>query len=102
MKCLTLIIHQAAKQDLIDLLRASDAVHGFTILNGEGHSKNTGQNPFETSRDRVMGYLPRVRVDVILEAAAVDPMIKALTTCDSCVSGLGVWWVTPVERSGYL
>ncbi len=49
-----------------------------------------------------MGYLPRVRVDVILEEAAVDPLIKALTTCDSCVSGRGVWWVTPVERSGTL
>ncbi len=102
MKCLTLIIHEAAKHDIIERLRDEESVRGFTILSGEGHSRRTQRNPFETNHDRVMGYVPRVRVDVVLEAKAVEPLLGKLKDCDSCVTGLGVWWVTPVEASGYL
>jgi nitrogen regulatory protein PII len=102
MKLLTLIIHEAATQDLIDTLLCHDRVDGFTTSAGHGHSCRTCRNPFETSEDLVTGRVPRVRFDLLLEDDAVDPVLEALRGCESCVSGLGVFWVTPVERGGGL
>jgi nitrogen regulatory protein P-II 1 len=102
MKCLTLVIHESAKQDLIDHLRASADVTGFTLLPGEGHSVRTGLSPFETVKDRVLGYVPRWRVDVILTEAALDRMKQYLKGSGCCASGRGVWWVTDVLDWGKL
>jgi nitrogen regulatory protein P-II 1 len=102
MKCLTFVIHQTAKQDLLDHLLDAQEIPGFTVSAAEGHSERTEQNPFETARDRVLGYVPRYRVEVILEDDAVDTVLERLQDCDSCVVGRGIWWVTPVESHGVL
>ena len=102
MKLLTLIIHRAATQDLIDSLLCHERVSGFTTYEGHGHSCRTCENPFETTEDLVTGRVPRARVDVLLEDDAVDVVLEALQQCDSCAAGLGIWWVTPVERGGAL
>lgn len=101
MKCLTLIIHQSARQDLVDHLRRS-GVPGFTLSPAEGHSDETSHNPFETTRDRVLGFVPRYRVEVILEEDDLARILTYLRGCDSCVQGRGIWWVTRVEDHGRL
>lgn len=102
MKLLTLIVHREAQQDLLDLLMSHEHVRGFTTTRGEGHSCRTQHNPFETDRDRVLGYVPRVRVDVLLPEEHLPGVLDLLRGCESCVSGLGIWWVTTVDDSGYL
>ena len=75
MKCLTLIIHRSAKQDLLDHLLQASEISGFTIVGAEGHSERTGANPFDTTRDQVLGYVPRFRIDVLLEDEAVGRLV---------------------------
>ena len=102
MMCLPLVIHETAKQDLIDHLLAREDVSGFTLSAAEGHSRNTGHNPFETTRDLVLGYVPRVRVDILVEDEAYPVLRDEICHCDSCVAGKGIWWGTPVVASGHL
>ena len=102
MKCLTLVTHASAKDDLIDFLLHHDKITGFTLTASEGHSRSTGDNPLESSRDRVLGYVPRVRIDVIVDEETLQSVLDQLCDCDSCVTGRGVWWVTPVEKWGGL
>ncbi|MDY0000466.1 MAG: DUF3240 family protein [Polyangia bacterium] len=102
MKCLTIIVHRSAKQHLLDQLRVTPEVRGFTTQPAEGHSEHTGDNPFETTRDLVLGYVPRERVDILLDETAVSPVLASLQNCDSCLRGRGIWWVTQVEQWGSL
>lgn len=102
MQCLTMILHESVKQPLIDMFRHMPEITGYTFIQGEGRSSDTARNPFETNRDRVMGYVPRVRVDLILDDDVVTQVMARLQACDSCVAGRGVWWVSPVVAWGQL
>ena len=102
MMCLTLVIHESAKQDLIDHLLQRDDIDGFTLTPAEGHSRKTRGNPFETTRDVVLGYVPRVRVEILVRDADLPGVREEICVCDSCVSGRGVWWVTAVQDWGTL
>jgi nitrogen regulatory protein P-II 1 len=99
MKVMTLIVRESAAQDLLDLLLCDDRISGFTTFPGHGHSCRTRDNPFETDADRVLGYVPRVKVEILLEDDAVEHVLERLQRCESC-SGQGVFWVTPVVESG--
>ncbi len=106
MKCLTLIVAASAKRDLADRLRNIEAVAGFTILSCEGHGSETQHDAFLSVRDRVVGYVPRVRVDIILEDAEVKGVLEALKksflTDDADCSRIGIWFVTDIQASGEL
>lgn len=106
MKCLTLIIAASAKRDLADQLRDITGVEGFTILSCEGHSTETQHDVFLSVRDRVVGYVPRIRVDIILEDVQTDGVIKALKeyykTDDPEHIRIGIWFVTNIQSSGAL
>jgi len=101
MKVLTLVIHKNAQQDLADLLRAHKHVPGFTFSHVEGHGVQAENNPFLSMRDKVVGYTPRVRVDILLEDAHVAAVLEALRNGHD-FKGQGVYWVSPVEQSGHL
>lgn len=102
MKCLTLILPESAKQDLIDFFQQLPEISGYTFIRGEGHSQDTGRNPFETNLDRVVGYVPRTRVDLILPDPDVDKVLQKMRSCESCSKAIGLWWVSPVEGWGHL
>lgn len=102
MKCLTLVLHESSKQDLIDLFQQIPEVNAYTFIRGEGHTDDTGKNPFESNYDRVVGYVPRSRVDIILADEEIETVLKAINESESCAQGLGVWWVSPVEQWGSL
>ena len=102
MKCLTLIVHSSAKEEMADYLMNVNDVKGFTVLSGEGYTCAVCSDPFETILDKVTGYVPRVRVDVILEDHAVEKVLSELRGCTTCGQGQGIWWITPVEASGEL
>ena len=53
-----------------------------------------------TVRDRVVGYVPRVRVDLLLlDEEAVDRVLRALAV-HKVEIGRGIWWVVSLERQG--
>jgi nitrogen regulatory protein P-II 1 len=102
MKNLTLIIHTNAQQDLADRLRGLEQVQGFTFSHVEGHGAHVDQDPFLSSRDKVVGYTPRVRVDILLRDADLDAVLDTLRAARNGVDGQGIYWVTMVEKSGRL
>ncbi len=102
MKCLTLIVHASAKRDVADRLRNISAVSGFTLVPCEGHSAETREDVFQNVRDRVVGYVPRVRVDLVLEDALVNGVIDALKTNEQERARIGIWFVTDIQKTGTL
>ena len=102
MKNLTLIVHAEVKQALADTLRGLKVVQGFTFTPVEGHGAHNGEDALLSARDRVVGYVPHVRVDLLLEDGDVETVLKALHASDCGVAGRGVYWVTHLERQGQL
>lgn len=102
MKNLTLIIHSNIQQDMADQLRTLKQVSGFTFSQVEGHGVQVESDPFLSVRDKVVGYTPRIRVDILLEDSDVDSVLDTLRTTTSGIEGRGIYWVTAVEQSGRL
>lgn len=102
MKHLTLIIHTNVQQDLADHLRSMEQVSGFTFCHVEGHGVQAESDPFLSARDKVVGYTPRVRVDILLEEKDVDSVLEALRNTTHGIKDQGIYWVTAVEQNGRL
>lgn len=102
MKHLTLIVHTNVKQDLSDQLRGMDQVSGFTFSNAEGHGVQSENDPFLSARDKVVGYTPRVRVDVLLEDDDVKTVLDKIRSTTNGIKDKGLYWLTAVDESGQL
>ena len=102
MKNLTLIVHADVQQALADTLRSIKQASGFTFIQVEGHGAQDGRDTALSARDRVVGYTPQVRVDILLEDGDVDVVLQTLRTADCGLAGRGIYWVTPVEQQGRL
>ncbi len=97
MKNLVLIVNASVQQSVTDHLRALD-VEGFTVSRIEGHGSYTTEDPFLSSRDRVVGFVPRVRVDIVLPPERITPVLDSLREPSTGLAGHGVFWVSPVEQ----
>ena len=102
MKHLTLIIHTNVQQDMADHLRSLEQVSGFTFSHAEGHGVQVENDPFLSARDKVVGYTPRIRVDILLEDGDVDLVLELLRKTTYGVESQGIYWITAVEQSGHL
>ena len=102
MKNLTLIVHADVQQALADTLRSIKQASGFTYTPVEGHGAQDGRDLTLSARDRVVGYTPQVRVDILLEDGDVDAVLQALRIPDCGLAGRGIYWVTSVEQRGRL
>ncbi len=102
MKLLTLIIHDNLKQDVADLLRNIEQVKGFTFSGVEGHGQESEYDLFLSNRDKVVGYTPRVGVDVVLEDKDVELVLIALRKSDIGLSKHTIYWTAAVEEYGRL
>ncbi|MEG7525253.1 MAG: DUF3240 family protein [Chromatiales bacterium] len=102
MKHLTLIIHTDVQQDMADQLRSLEQVTGFTFSHAEGHGVQVESDSFLSARDKVVGYTPRIRVDVLLEDGDVESVLDTLRNTTYGVEGNSIYWVTAVEQSGRL
>lgn len=99
MKNLVLIIPASAQQECADRLRTLSTVDGFTFTPVEGHGRHADRDTLLSPRDRVVGYVPRVRIDILLENAAVG---KVIDTLRGSVGHQSVYWVTDVDAYGRL
>jgi len=99
----TLLADVSVKQSLADALRARPEVERFIFTNVEEHSHQLEQDPLLSERDKVVGYVPRVRVDILLEESALSKIRDALCAPECGLVGRCRYWVTPVtEYSGFL
>ncbi|MFA5627767.1 MAG: DUF3240 family protein [Thiohalomonadaceae bacterium] len=102
MKNLTLIIQTNAQQELANHLRSIEQISGFTFSHVEGHGVQVETDPFLSVRDKVVGYTPRTRVDILLKDSDVESTLEALRATSSYVEDRVIYWVTAVEQSGRL
>ncbi len=102
MKILTLIVYADVKQALADTLHGLQQVRGFTFAHVEGHGAQDGREPTLSARDDVVGYVPQVRVDVVLEDQNVAEVLACLRNSECGLAGRGSYWVTTMESQGQL
>jgi len=102
MKILTMIVYADIKQVLADTLHGLRQVSGFTFTNVEGHGAKDSRDPTLSARDNVVGYVPHVRVDILLENKDVADVLDTLRNCHCGLAGRGRYWVTEVESQGQL
>jgi nitrogen regulatory protein P-II 1 len=102
MKILTLIVHTNVQQELADLLRTMDQVPGFTFSHVEGHGTEIENDAYLAARDDAVGYVPRIRTDILLDDSHVDIVLKRLSDNENNIAGQGIYWVTQVEKGGHL
>ena len=99
MNSLTLIVNSSVLRTITDQLRALD-VSGFTVCHVEGHGAHTAEDPLLSARDRVEGFVPRVRIDILLPPEQVERVLEAVCARSAGVAGHGIFWVSPVDRFG--
>ena len=102
MKHLVLIIHANLKLDASDLLQSINSIEGFTLTSVEGHGAQSVHDPFLSTKDKVVGYTPRMRVDLLLEDANVAPVLAALRKSEIGLREHSIYWVTDVVEYGRL
>jgi nitrogen regulatory protein P-II 1 len=102
MKLLTLIVHTNVQQSLSNLLHTMDQVTGFSFSKVEGHGSEKENDPYLLARDEVVGSIPRIQVDILLEDSDVEGVLSRLRDKDNNVTGQGAYWVVPVEKGGHI
>ena len=101
MKKLSMVVHSSLQQELADCLR-SLRLDTFMFSHIEEHSAQMEHDAFLSARDKVVGYVPQVRVDVILEDERAKSLLEEIrhTTCS--FRGKGIYWITNVHETGEL
>lgn len=102
MKNLILIVRADIKQALADTLRSTKQVTGFTFTSIESHSVQDENDTTLSARDRVVGYTPQIRVDILLQDADADIVLHTLRTANCGLAGRGSYQLTAVEKQGEL
>ncbi|MDD2914957.1 MAG: DUF3240 family protein [Gallionella sp.] len=102
MKNLTLIVHADIQRALADTLHSLEQVTEFTFIQVEGHSPHEEYDPALSVRDRVIGFTPHVRVDILLMGEDVNDVLQALRAADCGLTGHGIYQVTTIEQHGLL
>jgi len=98
MKHLVLIVHANFQSELADILRSIDVIDAFTLATVEGHGTQSEDNQFLSTRDKVVGYTPHVRVDLLLEKIHISSVLAALRESNIGLSKHGIYWITNVEE----
>lgn len=102
MKHLTLIIHTDIQQEVTEQLRDLELISGFTFSLVEGHGIEPEKDSFLSARDQVVGHIPRLRVDILLEDDKVDLVLDTLRNKIPSIKDNGIYWLTSVYDSGRL
>ncbi len=100
MKCLTLYLHASSEGAVLDCLRAHPRVSGFTLVACQGHSNSDSVGQAETTMDHVVGFVPRIRIEVVLEDGQAQEVLASLKEHMGGRGSHGMWTITPVQEWG--
>jgi nitrogen regulatory protein P-II 1 len=79
-----------------------EQVPGFTFSQVEGYGNEVENDPFVSARDAVLGHIPRIRTDILLEDNDVKEVLSRIRTQHSNITGQGVFWITDVITGGHI
>lgn len=102
MKCLTLYLHSSVEREVLDRLRDLRQVSGFTLTECQGHSTSTADDPFVGTRDRVAGFVPRIRIELVLADEDVEPVLGEIRASLPGERSMGAWTVSDLSEFGRL
>jgi len=101
MKNFSMVVHQSLQQSLADYLRSRN-LKTFMFSHLEEHSSHIGKDHYLSARDKVVGYVPQVRVEVILESNEIKSLLEDMRNADCTFKGKGIYWVTDLDEFGCL
>jgi len=101
MKKFSMVVHSSLQQELADFLRSMQ-LDSFMFSHIEEHSAQLEHDVFLSARDKVVGYVPKVRVDVILDSGSIEKLLHDIRGSTISFKGKGIYWVTDIEESGEL
>lgn len=101
MKKLSMVVNSSQQQEFSDLLRSLH-LDNFMFSHIEKHSVQLEHDAFLSARDKVVGYVPQVRVDLILEKDYVQSLLTELRSARCSFKGKCFYWVTDIDESGEL
>jgi len=97
MMLVTAILKPFALDDVRSGLELVD-VAGMTVGEVSGYGRQRGHTEFYRGADYHVDFVPKVRVELVVEDAAVDRVVDALMKAARTGKiGDGKVWVTPVE-----
>ncbi len=102
MKLLSIVVHEAARDHLAEILAEDNCVRQWNIILTHGHYSSMQGSPFETMRDKISGDVPRVQFDILLDEENIPELIDKIRLCDTCNKTRGTYWITNVESHGDL
>lgn len=101
MKKLSMVVHESLQQSLADYLR-SQQLETFMFNHIEEHSSHIEKDHFLSARDKVVGYVPQVRVDVILKEEQIKALLENIKSSNCSFKGKGIYWVSSLDDFGEL
>lgn len=101
MKKLTMIIHTSLQQELADCLRSLE-LETFVFSHVEEHSAQLQHDAFLSVRDKVVGYVPQIRVDIILGNDRAKQILDDIRNLKCSFQGKGNYWISDLDEAGDL
>jgi nitrogen regulatory protein P-II 1 len=101
MKKISIVVHTSQQEELADCLR-SLKLKSFMFSHIEEHSSQLKDDAFLSARDKVVGYVPKVRVDIILDDERAGTLIDELKGAGVSFAGKGIYWICDVGEVGEL
>ena len=97
MKLIKAVIKPSKLDDVRDAL-SELGVSGLTITEVKGFGRQKGHTERYRGAEYVVNFLPKVKLEVVVPAAQVDAVVKAIAAAaNSGKIGDGKIFVTPVE-----
>ena len=96
MQRLTMIVHAALQTELADCLRSISELKVFIFTHVEEHSSQLENDELLSARDKVVGYVPQVRVDILLNTGTADEVLEKIRQGNCPFRGKGLYWISDV------
>ncbi len=97
MKLVTAIVKPFKIDEVKDALK-DVGVQGKTETESRGFGRQRGHTEVYRGAEYQIDFVPKVRVEVLVDDALVDPVVQAIMdTARTGTIGDGKLWVTPVE-----
>lgn len=98
MKAITAIVKPFKIEDVKTALQAA-GVQGLTVSEVRGYGRQGGHTETYRGSEYKVEFIPKVRLDVVVDDADADRVVEAIKTAAATGSiGDGKIWVTSVER----
>jgi nitrogen regulatory protein PII len=98
MKLITATIKPFKLDDVKEALKAA-GVQGMTVTEVQGFGRQAGHTEVYRGAEYTVDFVPKVRIDVVVDEADVDRTVEAITSSAKTGKiGDGKIWITDVER----